>query len=460
MSPDAVNVLKDEPMPPQEEHSVSVSAGNSRMNDKRVHQLEAEVARLRTRVSEMESMIRDRCKMERSALDQLRFLQTLIDTIPNPIFYKDTRGIYLGCNKAFEKRLGLGREDIIGKIASALFPREVAARYEQHDAELFAKPGEKIYETRLTYPDGQEHDVIITKGIFTDSEGDIAGLVGVTLDITERKKAEEALQRAHDELERRVEERTAGLAKANLDLEKEITERRRIAEELKASAEKLKLFAYSVAHDLKSPSVGIYGIARLLQKNFSAILGEKGGNWCDQIMKASEHVASLVDSINTFIATKETPLKIEPINTAEIFRMLDDEFSARLAARRVSLIKPEAAPVIRADKLSFLRIFRNLIDNAIKYGGDRLNFVKIGYEDAENFHIFKVIDDGVGIRAENSGNVFNWFQRQAGSESIEGTGLGLAIIREIVEAHRGDVRVEMREQGGSVFRIRIAKDLG
>ncbi len=436
-----------------------MSPRNSRINDMRVHQLEAEVSRLRARVIEMESMIRDRRKIERAALDQLQFLQILIDTIPNPIFYKDTRGIYLGCNKAFEKRLGLRREEIIGKTASDIFPEEVAVKYDQHDAELFAQPGEKIYETRLTYPDGEEHDVILTKGIFTDSEGDIAGLVGVSLDISERKRAEEALQKAHDELERRVEARTAGLAIANRDLEKEIAERRRIAEELRVSAEKLKLFAYSVAHDLKSPSIGIYGIARLLQKNFAVLLGEKGGTWCDQIMKASEHVASLVDSINTFIATKETPLKIELISTGDIFRMLQDEFSARLTVRQVSLIKPEITPAIRADKISLLRVFRNLIDNAIKYGGDKLSFVKIDYEDSDDFHVFTVTDDGVGIRTEHSGNVFNWFQRQTGSEGIEGTGLGLAIIKEIIEAHKGRVRVKMREQGGSVFQVSIARDL-
>ena len=80
------------------------------------------------------------------------------------------------------------------------------------------QPGEKTYEGRLVYPDGQEHDVIITKGIFTDSDGNVAGLVGVILDITERKRAEDALKEAHDELERRVEQRTISLATANRNL--------------------------------------------------------------------------------------------------------------------------------------------------------------------------------------------------------------------------------------------------
>ena len=427
-------------------------------NENRGVELEAEVRRLRARVSELESTAEGRREMEKTLRDQLQFLQTLIDTIPNSIFFKDKDGKYLGCNKAFELRIGLDRGEIIGKSASDLYAEELAARYEQHDAELFEQPREKIYETRLTYADGQDHDVIITKGIFTDSEGNVAGLVGVTLDITERKRAEEALQRAHDELEARVESRTAALAEANRNLEKEVAERIKIAEELRMSAEKLKVFAYSVVHDLKSPSIGIYGLARLLQKNFAGTLGEKGAGFCDRIMKASEHVASLVDAINLFIAAKETPLKIETINMEDVFRMLRDEFSARLSVRRIELLEPKGIPLVRADKISILRVLRNLIDNAVKYGGDGLTTIQIGYEESRNFHHFTVRDDGVGINAKDSSEIFNLFQRQCASDGIEGTGLGLAIVKEIVELHKGEIRVERGTEGGTVFHLCISKD--
>ena len=421
--------------------------------------LEAELKRLKARVAELEAMAKGRREIEKTLRDQLQFLQILIDTIPNSIFFKDKGGKYLGCNKAFERRIGLDRSCIIGKSTSDLFPEALAARYEQHDTELFERPGETMYETRLKYPDGQERDVIITKGTFTDSEGNVAGLVGVALDITERKRAEEALQKAHDELEGRVERRTAALAEANGNLEKEVAERSRIAEELRTSSEKLKIFAYSVAHDLKSPSIGIYGLARLLQKNFAKILGEKGVGFCDQITKASEHVASLVDAINQFIATKETPLKIEGIDMEEVFLMLRDEFSARLRVRRIALLEPKGVPLVRADKISVLRVFRNLIDNAVKYGGEGLTTIEIGYEESENCHHFTIKDDGVGIRAKDSGEIFKAFQRQGASDGIEGTGLGLAIVKEIVELHKGEVRVERGTQSGTVFYLFIPKDL-
>jgi PAS domain S-box-containing protein len=429
------------------------------LNGKREVELETENKALRARVSDLESLAKSRREVEKTLRDKLQFLQTLIDTIPNPIFCKDTHGKYLECNKAFERRLGLARSDIIGKSTSDIFPEDVATRYEQHDSELFNLPGEKMYETRLTHPDGQDRDSIISKGIFTDSEGNVSGLVGVTLDITERKRAEEALKKAHDELELRVKRRTAALAEANDKLEKEVAERRRIAEELRISAEKLKIFAYSVAHDLKSPSIGIYGLARLLQKNFGANLGPKGAGFCDNIMKASEHVASLVDSINLFISTKETPLKLEAIDMEEVFRMLREEFSARLTVRQIDLLEPVGIPLVRADKISILRVFRNLIDNALKYGGDSLTTIEIGYEQSDGFHHFTVRDDGVGIQAKDSNEIFEVFHRKCSSDKIEGTGLGLAIVKEVVELHKGEIRVERGIKGGTVFHLSIRKDL-
>ena len=418
---------------------------------------DAGLKRLQARVSELEAMVVDRREVEKSLRDQLQFLNILIETIPNQIFFKDKEGKYLGCNKAFERRVGLDRGGIIGKTAWDIFPKDIAALYEKHDADLFERPGEKIYEARLTYPDEQDHDFIVTKAIFTDSEGKVSGLVGVTVDITERKQTEEALQRAHDELEGQVERRTAALAEANRKLEQEVAARSRIAEDLQRNSAKLKIFAYSIAHDLKSPSIGVYGLARLLQKNFAEMLGEKGAGFCNGIMKASEHMAALVDGINQFIAAKETPLKIEAIDMKDVFRMLRDEFSARLKERRIALVEPSGVPAVRADKVSILRVFRNLIDNAVKYGGDGLTAVEIGYEESDDFHYFMVKDDGVGIQAKDSGEIFDLFKRLNASDKIEGTGLGLAIVKEIIERHKGQIGVEPGPEGGTVFKFSIPK---
>jgi K+-sensing histidine kinase KdpD len=139
--------------------------------------------------------------------------------------------------------------------------------------------------------------------------------------------------------------------------------------------------------------------------------------------------------------------------------MLREEFSARLRVRRINLVEPVDVPLIRADKISLLRVFRNLIDNALKYGGDGLTTIEVGYRESEDFHHFAVRDDGAGIKAEDSEEIFNLFQRQNTSNEIEGTGLGLAIVKEIVERHKGEVRVERGKDGGTLFLLSISRKL-
>ncbi|MHC1727276.1 MAG: ATP-binding protein [Syntrophobacteraceae bacterium] len=418
----------------------------------------AELERLRLRISELEAAETRRKAAESALRDQLHFFQELIDTIPNPIFYKDNNALYLGCNKAFEARTGVRRENIVGKRAQDLFPPDLAARYEEIDTALLRKPGEHVIETTLRYADGLEHHVLIDKGTFTDAEGNLAGLVGVTIDITDRKMAEEALKEAHDQLEIRVRERTGELAKANEELRFEIAEREKAEKALLAGAEKLKLFAYSVAHDLKSPAIGIYGLTGLLHRQYRDTLDERGGTICDQIQRASEHVVSLVEEINVFIASKEAPLHFERFNAREVFGVLRDEFSTRFTIRQIEWSTPETTPEVKADRLSMTRVFRNLVDNALKYGGEKLSRIAVQYRESDDFHIFSVIDDGVGLQKEGAEKIFGLFQRHDASKGVEGAGLGLAIVKEIVERHGGTVKVESSPGGGTAFHVSISKN--
>ncbi|GLI35540.1 sensor histidine kinase [Desulforhabdus amnigena] len=425
--------------------------------EKTREELLEEIADLRRKCALLQECAAEGKRAKDALQDQLHFLQTLIDTIPNPIFYKDTRGFYLGCNKAFEERLGMTREEIVGKSANDLFPEDLAARYDEMDVALLRRPGIQIYESSIVYPNGVKHDIILNKGTFTNAEGDLSGLVGVTVDITERKKAEEALQRAHDELEMRVARRTEELAKANEELKTEIRERKKAEEALQKSAEKLKFFAYSVAHDLKSPTIGIYGLTNLLHKKYGDLLDEKGKHLCEQILKASELVVALVEKINIYAAAKETLLNIEAVSTKEIFQMLKDEFSAQLSLRCIEWAEPEQLPEIKADRLSIFRVFRNFVDNALKYGGEGLTRIEIAYEETGEHHIFSVSDDGVGVKTEDSESIFELFQRNDTSRGTPGTGLGLAIVKEIAERHQGRVWVEPRKGRGSTFYISISK---
>ncbi|HZD60109.1 MAG TPA: PAS domain S-box protein, partial [Anaerolineae bacterium] len=144
--------------------------------------------------------ITERKRAEQALRGQVNFLQVLIDAIPNPIFYKDAQGVYLGCNKAFTGYIGLPKEEIIGKTVYDIAPKELADVYYEADNELFQRTGLQVYESSVMYADGTRHDVIFYKATFLNPDGTLGGLIGTILDITERKRAEEALRASEKKL--------------------------------------------------------------------------------------------------------------------------------------------------------------------------------------------------------------------------------------------------------------------
>lgn len=322
---------------------------------------------------------------------------------------------------------------------------------------LITVHGERIGTVEVFYLEERPE---ADEGPFLQEERSLLNAIAERLGrVLERKRAEEDLQDAHYHLEMQVKLRTAELAKANEELRNEIAERKRMEEALRNSSEKLKSFAYSVIHDLKSPSIGIYGLTESLHKHYRDILDEKGRSYCDQILKASVHIATLIEKITVYIESKESPLKIEETNTKEIFQIIRDEFSPRLTIRQIEWLEPETMANIKADRLSMLRVFRNFVDNALKYGGDALSEIRIGYEESDEFHTFFVRDDGAGIRGGDYEKIFGLFRREKTSKAIEGAGLGLAIVRELAERHRGRVWAEPGRQKGTTFYISVSKNL-
>lgn len=239
----------------------------------------------------------------------------------------------------------------------------------------------------------------------------------------------------------------------------DITDRKRMEAALEKSAEKIKLFAYSVSHDLKSPAAAIYGLTKRLHERYKDSLDEKGRRYCDQILRASLHVGALIEKINAYIEAKESPLKVEELDLKEILQIIKDEFSPRLTIRQIEWLEPDSIPPFKADKISIIRVFRNLVDNALKYGGEGLSEIRAGHLESDDFHIISVRDNGRGLKGRDYESLFAAFRRDDSSKAVGGAGLGLAIVREIAERHRGRVWAEPGEDNGATFYMSVSKDL-
>lgn len=137
--------------------------------------------------------VTERCAAEREIADQLGFIRQLVDTIPSPVFFKDEAGRYLGCNTAFENYIGIPRAELLGRSVHDISPKDLADKYFAADQALFDHPGTQTYEAAVTYADGTRRDVVFNKATFSKTDGSLGGLVGVILDISERKQMERAI---------------------------------------------------------------------------------------------------------------------------------------------------------------------------------------------------------------------------------------------------------------------------
>src|SRR3989339_380396 len=143
-----------------------------------------------------------RRRTEQKLKHHFDFMQNLMDSIPNLIFYKDTQGVYLGCNKTLEAFLGLPKEGIVGKTVFDIYPKDLADKYYAMDQELFDHPGIQVYEFEMERLNGSRRKFIFNKATFLNTGGSLGGLIGVMTDITERKAMEAAL--AEEAVRRRI----------------------------------------------------------------------------------------------------------------------------------------------------------------------------------------------------------------------------------------------------------------
>ena len=353
--------------------------------------------------------------------EELNTVRAALNCAASGVIITDKKGRIKCANPAFLRMFEYEfQKEVTGKYAAELFATQEGCRFVDIKAIIDKSKGE-TEEFQALRKDGTICHVEVSSSSITDNEGHDVGRMASFVDITDRKQMEKALQK---------------------------------------SSEKIKLFAYSVSHDLKSPAIGLYGLTKRLHKDYADILDEKGQRYCEQILKAAEQIAALVEQINVFISTKEAPLTIERLALKEVLQVIREEFSSQLSIREIRWLEPDYIPEIEADRLCIIRALRNLVDNALKYGGEALSEIDIKYKGSGESHIFSIKDNGIGLKEQDSHqDIFAPFIRRKTSKGIQGSGLGLTIIREIAEKHGGEVWLEPGQERGITFYISIPKNL-
>ena len=391
---------------------------------------------------------------------QLAELEHLYNTTPIGLCLLDTELRYVHINKVLADFNGRPVSDHIGRTLQEIIP-DVLPFVESFFRQVLdtGEPFRNIELRSATQSEpNRERDWLIDLYDYRSDDGVLRGVSVVLQDITARKQAEEALQRAYAELEQRVQERTAELTQSNAALQHEIAERKhaeaereRLIAELEAKNTELERFTYTVSHDLKSPLFTIKGFLGLLEKDLAGGNTERVHTDIEKINTATDSMQHLLDDLLELSRVGLLADPSEEIALAELAREAVDLVGGKISQRGVLVEIDSGLPVVIGDRVRISQVFQNLVSNAVKFMGDKATpRVEIGMRWDGTEQIIYVQDNGVGIDPRNHETVFGLFKRL--DRQAEGTGFGLSLVRRIVEVHGGRIWVESEGEGhGSTF---------
>jgi PAS domain S-box-containing protein len=361
----------------------------------------------------------------------------------------DEHGVYTFSSERAVDYFGSSAEDIIGKTPFDFMPREEVERVAPIFYDMTMRKAPIRNMENWNVKKNGELICLLTNGVpILDKDGNLRGYRGVAQDITERKRAEEALRKAHGELEQRVEERTGDLRDANLALEK--------AARLKDE------FLASMSHELRTPLTGILGLSEALQMVTYGELNEKQRRALKNIEMSGRHLLALINDILDLskIEAGKFELQIDACSLGEICQN-SLQLTRGMAAQKHQQVNFQMIPAsinLRADARRLKQMIVNLMGNAIKFtpDGGRLGIEVNGDENQQLIQI-TIWDEGIGIRAEDFTRLFKPFTQLDSSLSRQysGTGLGLSLVQRLAELHGGRVDVESSPGMGSRFTIML-----
>lgn len=358
--------------------------------------------------------------------------RALAETAQESIVTADSSRRIVYVNPATERTFGRSHANLMGRPIDALFSQNGTDDLPRALADAPGGPsgrsGDRTLELRGMRSDGAEFPVELS---FAD--WDRAGERFLTLiirDITGRKAAEAALNELNQELERRVEKRTADLAAANTELES---------------------FSYSVSHDLRAPLRAIDGFSRILLDTQEARLDERGKSLLGKVRNASQRMGRLIDDLLELSRVGRTPMQTDEIDLTAVAREVVGELRTTSASRDVE-VRIEDDLRATGDPTLLRCVLENLLSNAWKFTSKHERAViEFGSMRERDETVYYVRDDGAGFEPAYKDKLFRPFQRLHTEAEFEGTGIGLATVQRIVRRHGGRAWAHGSPERGATF---------
>jgi light-regulated signal transduction histidine kinase (bacteriophytochrome) len=308
---------------------------------------------------------------------------------------------------------------VIGKPLHILFPAQYRAESMKKISQTTSGERWETVEIPILNVNGEVRSVLWNSAAIYGTDGiTIRSVIAQGQDITERKKAEEALNCTIAELRR-----------SNQDLEQ---------------------FAYIASHDLQEPLRNVTLFSQLFIRKFGDTLTSEGREYLDFVIEGSTRMSTLILDLLDYsrVSTRGEPFILVDMND-----VVEDAVSNLQALIQESgaTVTADALPVVSADPIQIRQVFQNLIDNALKYRSAAPPKVHISAVRKDNEWIFSVQDNGIGIAPEYHEKIFMLFKRLHTRQKYSGTGIGLSLVKKIIERHGGRIWVNSDEDKGATF---------
>lgn len=276
--------------------------------------------------------------------------------------------------------------------------------------------------------------------------------IHLRMEAAEREQAQVELQRAHDELEIRVRERTAEFLALNEVLEQRVKERTAKLEQANAD---LEAFAYSVSHDLKAPLWAISGFGDILAADHRGSLNAEGQKYLDMILQSTAKMTRLIDDLMAYARLGRKAIQPQLLDLRDLFAQVAQSQDAHVKATGAQVMLPADAPKLVSDRALLSQIFSNLLDNALKFRKkDVPPKITFSVREESGGVVVCVADNGIGVPDKYKEQIFNVFKRLHTEKEYPGTGVGLALVQRAAKLLGGSAWEESNPEG-STFCVKL-----